>query len=208
MIYVTGHKFHATLNTFTDIRHPNGMQLDENDILIVLGHFNIDNFLVDMNLELDKIEKIIPYVILGMLGRYGSYFGDLCDYPDVELYGGTAKRIRNNVFLLQNCAAYLIEGKKLFVFNGGVNKCEPEYDRGLKCLEDNSFSFDYILSNHALLSTVVYFMRNIRNIDVRNTFELDRQLINTEFKEYIFAQGFPVCTLVRLVNDKDVYRLE
>lgn len=208
MIYVTGHKFNATLNTFTDIRHPNGMPLDENDTLIVLGHFNIEDFLVDMNSELDKIEKIIPYTILGMSGRYGSYFGNPCDYPDVELYGGTAKRIRNNVFQFQNGAVYQIEGKKLFIFNGGVNKGEPEYDRGLKCLEDNHFSFDYILSNHALLSTVVYFLRNIRNIDVSNTFELDRQLINTEFKEYIFAQGPPVCPLVRLVNDKDVYRLE
>ena len=61
MIYATGYKFHATLNTFVNIRKQYGMPLDENDILIVLGHFNIENFLFDMNQELDKIEKIIPY---------------------------------------------------------------------------------------------------------------------------------------------------
>ena len=208
MIYSTGNKFHATLNTFVSIRKRGRVPLDENDILIVLGHFNIENFLVDMNFELDKIERIIPYTILGLSGSHGSYFGKPDIYQDVELYGGTAKRIRNNVFQLQDCSAYQIEGKDIFVFNGGVTKSDPGYDRGLKCLEDNDYCFDYILSNYALLSTAVYFMRNVRNIDVSDTFELDRQLINAEFKQYIFAQGPSVCPLVKLVKDKEVYRLE
>lgn len=207
MIYVTGHKFHATLSTFTNIRKQYGMPLDENDILIILGHFNIEDFLVDMDQELDKIEKIIPYTIIGLSGSYGSYFGKPDSYRDVELYGGTAKRIRTNVFQLQDCSAYQIEGKELFVFNGGVTKSEPGYARGLKILEEHNYSFDYVISNHALLSTVAYLFRNIRNIDLSDTFELDRQLINTEFKRYIFAQGPPVCPLVKLVSDKEVYKL-
>lgn len=208
MIYATGYKFHATLNTFVNIRKQYGMPLDENDILIVLGHFNIENFLFDMNQELDKIEKIIPYTILGLSGSYGSYFGKPDIYQDVELYGGTAKRIRNNVFQLQDCSAYQIEGKDIFVFNGGVTKSEPGYARGLKVLEEHNYSFDYVLSNFALLSTLVYIKRNIRNIDLSDTFELDRQLINTEFKQYIFAQGAPVCPLVKVVNEKTVYELQ
>lgn len=183
------------------------MPLDENDILIILGHFNIEDFLVDMDQELDKIEKIIPYTIIGLSGSYGSYFGKPDSYRDVELYGGTAKRIRTNVFQLQDCSAYQIEGKELFVFNGGVTKSEPGYARGLKILEEHNYSFDYVISNHALLSTVAYLFRNIRNIDLSDTFELDRQLINTEFKQYIFAQGPPVCPLVKLVSDKEVYKL-
>ena len=139
---------------------------------------------------------------------YGSYFGKPEIYQDVELYGGTAKRIRNNVFQLQDCSAYQIEGKDIFVFNGGVTKSAPGYARGLKVLEEHNYSFDYVLSNFALLSTVVYFKRNIRNIDLSDTFELDRQLINTEFKQYIFAQGAPVCPLVKVVNDKTVYELQ
>lgn len=208
MIYATGYKFHATLNTFVNIRKQYGMPLDENDILIVLGHFNIENFLFDMNQELDKIEKIIPYTILGLSGSYGSYFGKPDIYQDVELYGGTAKRIRNNVFQLQDCSAYQIEGKDIFVFNGGVTKSEPGYARGLKVLEEHNYSFDYVLSNFALLSTLVYIKRNIRNIDLSDTFEIDRQLINTEFKQYIFAQGAPVCPLVKVVNEKTVYELQ
>lgn len=208
MIYVTGHKFHATQSRFTNIRNQYGMPLVENDILIVLGHFNIENFLVDMNQELDKIERIIPYTILGLSGSYGSYFGKPDIYPDVELYGGTAKRVRNNVFQLQDCSAYQIEGKELFVFNGGVTKSDPGYARGLKVLEEHNYSFDYVLSNFALMSSLVYIKRNIRNIDLSDTFELDRQLINTEFKQYIFAQGPPLCPLVKLVNDKTVYELQ
>lgn len=207
MIFITGNKFHATLKTFVNIRKQYGLPLDENDILIVLGHFNIENFLVDMNQELDKIERIIPYTILGLSGSYGSYFGKPDIYPDVELYGGTAKRVRNNVFQLQDCSAYQIEGKDIFVFNGGVTKSEPGYARGLKVLEEHNYSFDYVLSNFALLSTLVYIKRNIRNIDLSDTFELDRQLINTEFKQYIFAQGAPVCPLVKVVNEKTVYEL-
>ena len=208
MIYITGYKFHATLNRFVNIRKQYGLPLDENDTLIVLGHFNIENFLVDMNQELDKIERIIPYTILGLSGSYGSYFGKPEIYQDVELYGGTAKRIRNNVFQLQDCSAYQIEGKDIFVFNGGVTKSDPGYARGLKVLEEHNYSFDYVLSNFALMSSLVYIKRNIRNIDLSDTFELDRQLINTEFKQYIFAQGAPVCPLVKVVNDKTVYELQ
>lgn len=208
MIYATGYKFHATLNTFVNIRKQYGMPLDENDILIVLGHFNIENFLFDMNQELDKIEKIIPYTILGLSGSYGSYFGKPDIYQDVELYGGTAKRIRNNVFQLQDCSAYQIEGKDIFVFNGGVTKSDPGYARGLKVLEEHNYSFDYVLSNFALMSSLVYIKRNIRNIDLSDTFELDRQLINTEFKQYIFAQGPPLCPLVKWVTDKEIYELK
>ena len=208
MIYITGYKFHATLNRFVNIRKQYGLPLDENDTLIVLGHFNIENFLVDMNQELDKIERIIPYTILGLSGSYGSYFGKPDIYQDVELYGGTAKRIRNNVFQLQDCSAYQIEGKDIFVFNGGVTKSDPGYARGLKVLEEHNYSFDYVLSNFALMSSLVYIKRNIRNIDLSDTFELDRQLINTEFKQYIFAQGPPLCPLVKLVNDKTVFELQ
>ena len=208
MIYITGYKFHATLNRFVNIRKQYGLPLDENDTLIVLGHFNIENFLVDMNLELDKIERTIPYTILGLSGSYGSYFGKPDIYQDVELYGGTAKRIRNNVFQLQDCSAYQIEGKHIFVFNGGVTKSDPGYARGLKVLEEHNYSFDYVLSNFALMSSLVYIKRNIRNIDLSDTFELDRQLINTEFKQYIFAQGPPLCPLVKLVNDKTVFELQ
>ena len=208
MIYITGYKFHATLNRFVNIRKQYGLPLDENDTLIVLGHFNIENFLVDMNLELDKIERTIPYTILGLSGSYGSYFGKPEIYQDVELYGGTAKRIRNNVFQLQDCSAYQIEGKDIFVFNGGVTKSDPGYARGLKVLEEHNYSFDYVLSNFALMSSLVYIKRNIRNIDLSDTFELDRQLINTEFKQYIFAQGPPLCPLVKLVNDKTVFELQ
>ena len=60
MIYVTGNRFHAALKTFADIRKPNGAPLNSDDTLIVIGHFTIEDFLVDMDEELDKIEMIFP----------------------------------------------------------------------------------------------------------------------------------------------------
>ena len=104
--------------------------------------------------------------------------------------------------------AYLIDGKKLFVFNGAVSKGVPEYDLGVKCLKENNYTFDYILSNHSMLSTVIYFMKGIRNIDLSGQTYLDKHLVNTYFKEYLFAQGPAVCPLVKLVNDKTVYELQ
>lgn len=208
MLYVTGNRFHATLDTFTDIRKPNGAPLNSDDILIVIGHFTIEDFLVDMDEELDKIEMIIPYTIIGMSGYYGSYFGDPDEYNNEEKFGGTVKRIRNNIFQLQGGCAYLIEGKKLFVFNGGVHSGDPEFDRGVKCLEENQYSFDYVLSNHSMLSTVIYFSHNERNIDLSQQYFLDKHLVNADFKQYIFAQGPPLCPLVKLVNDKIVYELQ
>lgn len=208
MIYVTGNKFHATLNTFTDIRKPNGAQLNSDDILIVIGNFTIEDFLVDMDEELDIIEKIIPYTIIGLSGHDGSYFGNPDKYPYEEKFGGTVKRIRNNIFQLQGGCAYLIDGKKFFVFNGGVQSNNPEFDRGVKCLEENQYSFDYVLSNHSMLSTVIYFRHNERNIDLSKQYFLDKYLVKAEFKQYIFAQGPPLCPLVKLVNDKTVYELQ
>ena len=140
-----------------------------------------------MDEELDKIEMIIPYTIIGMSGYYGSYFGDSDKYPNEEKFGGTVKRIRNNIFQLQGGCAYLIEGKKLFVFNGGVHSGDPEFDRGVKCLEENQYSFDYVLSNHSMLSAVIYFRHNDRNIDLSKQYFLDKYLVKAEFKQYIFA---------------------
>ena len=208
MIYVTGNKFHATLNTFTDIRKPNGAQLNSDDILIVIGNFTIEDFLVDMDEELDIIEKIIPYTIIGMSGYYGSYFGDSDKYPNEEKFGGTVKRIRNNIFQLQGGCAYLIDGKRIFVFNGGVQSNNPEFDRGVKCLKENQYSFDYVLSNHSMLSTVIYFRHNERNIDLSKQYFLDKYLVKAEFKQYIFAKGPPLCPLVKLVNEKTVYEIQ
>lgn len=208
MIYITGNRFHATLKTFTDIRKPNGAPLNSDDTLIVIGHFYIENFLVDREQELDKIEKLIPYTIIGLSGVYGSYFGNPDEFPDDERFGGTVKRIRNNVFQLYGGTAYHLEGKKLFVFNGAVSKGDPEYDLGVKYLEENNYSFDYILSNHSMLSTVIYFMKGIRNIDLSGQTYLDKHLVNTNFKEYLFAQGPAICPLVKLVNDKTVYELQ
>ena len=208
MIYITGNKFHARLNTFIDIRKPNGEPLNSDDILIVIGHFYIENFFVDREQELDKIEKIIPYTIIGLSGDYGSYFGNPDKHPDEERFGGTVKHIRSNVFQLYGGTAYHIEGKKLFVFNGAVSKGDPEYDLGVKCLEENNYSFDYIVSNHSMLSTAIYFMKGIRNIDLSGQTYLDKHLVNTNFKEYLFAQGPAVCPLVKLVNNKTVYELQ
>ena len=208
MIYVTGNKFHATLNTFTDIRKPNGAQLNSDDILIVIGNFTIEDFLVDMDEELDIIEKIIPYTIIGLSGHDGSYFGNPDKYPYEEKFGGTIKRIRNNIFQLQGGCAYLIDGKRIFVFNGGVQSNNPEFDRGVKCLKENQYSFDYVLSNHSTLSTVIYFRHNERNIDLSKQYFLDKYLVKAEFKQYIFAQGPPLCPLVKLVNEKTVYEIQ
>ena len=208
MIYITGNRFHATLKTFTDIRKPNGAPLNSDDTLIVIGHFYIETFLVDREQELDKIEKLIPYKIIGLSGDYGSYFGNPDEFPDDERFGGTVKRIRNNVFQLYGGTAYHLEGKKLFVFNGAVSKGDPEYDLGVKYLEEKNYSFDYILSNHSMLSTVIYFMKGIRNIDLSGQTYLDKHLVNTNFKEYLFAQGPAVCPLVKLVNNKTVYELQ
>ena len=173
----------------------------------MIGDINPKNFLVDREQELDKIENIIPYTIMGLSGDYGSYFGNPDKYPDEERFGGTVKRIRNNVFQLYGGTAYHLEGKKLFIFNGAVSKGDPEYDLGVKYLEENNYSFDYILSNHSMLSTVIYFMKGIRNIDLSGQTYLDKHLVNTNFKEYLFAQGPAVCPLVRLITDKDVYEL-
>ena len=101
-----------------------------------------------------------------------------------------------------------IDGKRIFVFNGGVQSNNPEFDRGVKCLKENQYSFDYVLSNHSMLSTVIYFRHNERNIDLSKQYFLDKYLVKAEFKQYIFAKGPPLCPLVKLVNDKTVFELQ
>lgn len=205
MIYVTGTRYNSTAASLEKIRKPSGELLNSNDTLIIVGGFDVEGFLVNMHEELDKIEKQIPYTIICLSGA--SYFGNSEKYTNIKRFGGTVKHIRNNVFQLYGGSAYQIEGKKLFVFHGAVSKGDSEYDRGVKCLEDNNYSFDYILSNRSMQSTLVYFIRGIRSIDLSGQCYLDKHLINCDFKLYIFGRGPSGCSLTKEVHE-EVFELK
>lgn len=200
MVYVTGTRYNSTAASFEKIRKPSGELLNSNDTLIIVGGFDVEGFLVNMHEELDKIEKQIPYTIICLSGA--SYFGNPEKYPTVKRFGGMVKQIKNNIFQLRGGSAYQIEGKKTFVFNGAVAKGDSEYDRGVKCLEDNNYSFDYILSNCSMLSTVVYFIRGIRNIDLSEQSYLDKHLVNCSFSQYLFGRGPSGCSITKEVHEE------
>ena len=100
-------------------------ELSANDNLIILGDFGLiwDNNIED-EMILDELAKK-RYNILFVDGAHEN-FTLLNNYEEVELYGGRAHKIRDNIYHLIRGEVYVIGGKKYLVFGGGESE-DKEY---------------------------------------------------------------------------------
>lgn len=93
-------------------------ELNTGDNLIILGDFGL---IWDENIEdemlLDELDSK-NYNILFVDGSHEN-FDLLNDYDIVEIYGGKAHKIRDNIYHLIRGEIYTISGKKYLVFGGG-----------------------------------------------------------------------------------------
>lgn len=126
MIYITGDT-HGFLNRLLSRHKPDGSDWTADDKLIICGDFGFVFSTADESGEykddasLDYIAEYLPQQILFVSGNHEN-FDRLYAYPDVPLYGGTAKEIRKDkIYLLKRGECYTIEGKTFFTFGGAFS---------------------------------------------------------------------------------------
>ena len=118
VIYVSGDT-HGEIGRFCERNMPGESTWGEQDKLIICGDFGFvfapeeyEGAMRQERWKLDQLEKK-PYQILFVSGNHEN-FERLQRAEQVPLYGGTAFRIRSNIFLLRRGEIYEIEGKKIF----------------------------------------------------------------------------------------------
>lgn len=118
MIYITGDT-HGEYERFSNRRmKKNGMELDENDYVIICGDFGLC-WAKDRTFEYHcKNFAVKKYTILWIQGNHENY--DMIEeYPIEEWHGGKVRHIiKDKVILLERGQVFEIEGKSFFTFGG------------------------------------------------------------------------------------------
>lgn len=121
-VYVTGN-LHGKLgiDRLSEGYFVEQKELSVDDNLIILGDFGLiwDNNIED-EMMLDELDKK-QYNILFVDGAHEN-FTLLNEYEVVDLYGGKAHKIRDNIYHLIRGEVYVIGGKKYLVFGGGESE--------------------------------------------------------------------------------------
>lgn len=208
MIYITG-DLHGDLKEFISRVKPNGSEWTADDKLIVGGDFGFVFDIADENGEykddakLDYIAEYLPQQILFVSGNHEN-FDRLYAYPDVPLYGGTAKEIRNGkIYLLKRGECYSIEEKSFFAFGGaysvdrhlrkeGVSWWQQElpssveYRRAIETIKKYR-RFDYVIT-HTCPERIIYLMKKRPDFhEAELTGFLDWLFTEVDFKAWYFG---------------------
>ena len=171
------------------------------DYIIVAGDFGylFDNSKYENDL-LDKINRL-GCKILWICGNHENFYL-INQYPDVDMFDGKVKIIRDNIIYLNRGYVYNIEGSKFFCFGGA--KSVDRYSRvenynwwrdeiaskeieelGVKNLELNNFEVDYIIT-HTCSNTTLSQMINYPEVDITSNY-LEFIRNNTKFKKWFFG---------------------
>lgn len=154
MVYVTG-DLHGHKERFLDNKLK---KLTKDDILIVCGDFGfIWNGSKKEKSVLKWLEKR-KFKILFVEGVHEN-FALLEEFQTVELYGGKARKINNNIFQLIKGEVYSIENNNYFCFGGG--SMDPKTDL------DFDFDFDFYSLNgaSATLEEIQNAQKNLDSFD-------------------------------------------
>lgn len=205
MIFVTGDA-HAALEKFYKNQYK---MLTDNDIVVVAGDFG---FIWNGS---QKEERILDY--LSKL-KFQIYFVDgnhenfdlLYAYPIVNLHGGHAGKIRDNIYHLIRGEVYLIDKYKIFVMGGAISPDKqwrkeyiswwsqevPNYvdiQNGIDNLEKYNWEVDYVISHELPQSVVAPIYGN-------NEVSEMLEMFNNKLKYKIWYAGhYHIDTLI---NDK------
>lgn len=114
---------------------PEQKELMMDDNLIIVGDFGL---IWDENIEDEMILDDLAsknFKILFVDGAHEN-FDLLSQYEVVDLYGGKAHKIRNNIFHLMRGEVYTISGKKYAVFGGGESLDKDYREKGISYWEE------------------------------------------------------------------------
>lgn len=208
MIYITG-DIHGDINRFSDEYIPNETELTDDDVIIVCGDFGIPwynkNDNTGWHFDQRKLDDLSarPYTILYCDGNHEN-FNELYAYLEIEMYGNTVNKLRDNIFHLQRGRIYTIQDKTFFVFGGAYSidrymrqknisyweqeiPCDSEYKKGIKALKSVGFKVDYIIT-HTCPSEIIRHMGHNPIIDDGElTGFFDWVMYETDFKKWFFG---------------------
>ena len=192
MLYITGDT-HGDYEVFAERRLD---KLKKEDKLIVTGDFG---FIWDNSKEeIKNLKKLAKkkFTILFVEGAHEN-FERLGEFEEVELFGGKARKIEQNVFCLNRGEVYDIEGKSVFTLGGGAPPYADEDDEAGSLPTDEELEYavqniqeqrrriDLIITHEAPASVKRMIDRSATINDL-NIF-LDTVLHNTRFGRWYFG---------------------
>lgn len=170
MIYVTG-DIHGDTYHFDEEFMPGESNWTSDDKLIICGDFGCvwynENDYTGKKAENSNLDNLVlrPYQILFCEGNHEN-FNELYKFPIVEIYGGKAHKIRDNIYHLMRGEIYEVDDQTIFVMGGaysidkymrqkGISWWEQEtpndveYKNAVTNLKKVNFKVDYIISHTA-----------------------------------------------------------
>jgi predicted phosphodiesterase len=204
MIYLTG-------DTHGNLYRLNLIPAKKGDVVIICGDFGVlwsQDKLSEIN-EKKQIElaKSKDYDILFVDGNHEN-FNRIERLGTIQKYGNDVGVYLDNVFHLRRGNIYTIEGKKFFIFGGGLSIDKAfriphisyweqelpnfkEYKNGLDNLEKENWKVDYILTHEAPESIANELLRKHRWTHKDPAYNLPKYLEEvknkTTFKHWFFA---------------------
>lgn len=116
MIFVTG-DIHGNPRRFSINSFPEQVEMTRDDFVIILGDFGLVwSGSKEENYWLDWLDNK-TFTTLFIDGNHEN-FDLLYTYPVVDLHGGKAHKIRDNIYHLMRGHVFELCGKKLFAFGG------------------------------------------------------------------------------------------
>lgn len=208
MIYITGDT-HGDINRFFDVSALD-TKLTENDTLIICGDFGFvwfdESNPVGFNQDNDKLDRLShkPYTILFIDGNHENH-DRLSKFPEVEKYGSTVHKIRENIYHLERGRIYTIEGKTFFTFGGAysIDKYmrqegtswwsdeipnDDEYKRGIQAIKNADYKVDYIITHTCPSEIIKMYLHHIPDPhDGELTGFFDYLMYDVDFKCWFFG---------------------
>ena len=227
MIYVTGDT-HGELWRFCEECMPGEKNWTKDDALIICGDFGFiwydekDNVGFRSNERALNILSEKPYTILFVDGNHEN-FNRIYSYPEIEKFGDSVHKIRDNIFHLERGKIYSIQGKTFFTFGGAysIDRCirqkdvsyweqeipnNREYMTASKSLKENNYKVDYIIT-HTCPSEIIKMMGYYPDAhDIELTGFFDYLLYDTDFKSWYFGH-WHTDKIINLPKGKTLYAL-
>lgn len=165
-IFVTGDT-HGTLDIDKLTRFFDGKenQYTKDDYVIICGDVCVCGFDPYGEERTRSVLRNLPVTVLFVDGNHEN-FDELDDYPVERWNGGNVHFIEDDIIHLMRGNVFDIDGTRIFTFGGALSidrylrresidwfpqelPSEEEYEEGLRNLEKNDFSVDYIFSHTA-----------------------------------------------------------
>ncbi len=160
MIYITG-DIHGDLN---DLETREISKLKKGDVLIITGDFGFiwDNSKSELK-ALKKLSKK-KFNILFVEGVHEN-FELLTQYENCEIYGGTAKKIADNIYCLNRGEIYTVENKSIFALGGGV------VEDSIENIDDDPLKNPSMPTDEQLQNAVSNLQKNDKKVNIIITHE-------------------------------------